>query len=139
MTLLIALMWPILALSGGIIRVVATLLWAVRTPLKTLREMPKNWLRQAFCTDSYYPPEIVPGEEVAGGNVISPRFRQIANLCRGGEGLKARALLAGGEGALCFQGERIFGRHEFLSHGIWPESQSEDRGEPPTRCARDSG
>jgi hypothetical protein len=37
--------------------------WSVRRPVAALREIPKNWLRQAFCVDVYAPPEIVPGED----------------------------------------------------------------------------
>ncbi|HKX32347.1 MAG TPA: hypothetical protein VJ302_31960 [Blastocatellia bacterium] len=52
----------ILALIGTIVRVFATLYWIVRMPLKTLREMPQNWLRQCLCTDFFHVPEILPLE-----------------------------------------------------------------------------
>jgi hypothetical protein len=44
------------------VRIIATLYWAIRTPLQTLREMPQNWLRQSLCTDFFHAPEILPLE-----------------------------------------------------------------------------
>src|ERR1700694_4681092 len=48
------------AMAGPVFRIAATLYWAVRRPLKTLRRTPQNWLRQSLCTDFFHPPEIVP-------------------------------------------------------------------------------
>jgi len=48
---------------GFINRIVSVFYWFLRKPVEALREMPKNWLRQAFCVDLYAPPEIVPGED----------------------------------------------------------------------------
>jgi hypothetical protein len=50
--------------SGVVIRVIATLYWTLRRPLYTLSEMPENWLRQNFCTDFFYPPELLPLEHI---------------------------------------------------------------------------
>jgi hypothetical protein len=61
---------PLTILAGSAIRVVATLYWALRKPLYTLREMPQNWLRQSFCTDLFCPPEIIPFETVYGSKKI---------------------------------------------------------------------
>lgn len=61
-------------LAGAVVRVVATLCWALRRPLETLREMPQNWLRQAICTDFFYPPEVVPLETVYGEGDKIPKF-----------------------------------------------------------------
>lgn len=47
---------------GTAIRIIATVYWALRRPLETLRDAPRNWLRQAFCIDFAHPPEIVPKE-----------------------------------------------------------------------------
>jgi hypothetical protein len=47
---------------GLLIRVTSTAYGAVLRPLPTLREMPRNWVRQALCTDVRQPPEIVPLE-----------------------------------------------------------------------------
>jgi hypothetical protein len=56
---------------GTIIRIVATIYWAVRTPLHTLKEVPRNWLRQCLCTDFAHPPEIVPKEAVADAETVA--------------------------------------------------------------------
>ena len=48
--------------GGTAIRIVATLYCAIRRPLQTLKDVPKNWMRQSFCTDFVHPPEIVPLE-----------------------------------------------------------------------------
>jgi len=52
----------VVALAGVLIRVTSMLLWAIRSPLDTLKSVPQNWLRQSFCTDLFYPVEFVPGE-----------------------------------------------------------------------------
>lgn len=58
---------PVLAPMGGTaIRIVATMYWAIRRPLQTLKDVPKNWMRQSFCTDFAHPPEIVPLEILNG-------------------------------------------------------------------------
>src|SRR5664280_2907009 len=49
----------VVALAGVLIRVTSMLLWAIRSPLDTLRSVPQNWLRQSFCTDLFYPVEFV--------------------------------------------------------------------------------
>ena len=54
------------AVSGAVIRVAATMYWTLRKPLYTLGSMPQNWVRQGFCTDLFYPPEILPLEAVYG-------------------------------------------------------------------------
>lgn len=51
-------------LVGNAIRIVATVYWAMRSPLQTLAETPQNWLRQSLCTDLIHPPEIIPLEAV---------------------------------------------------------------------------
>jgi hypothetical protein len=65
----------VIAAAGVVIRVVAALYWTLRKPLDALRDMPQNWLRQSFCTDLFYPPEVVPLETVYGrpGNAFSFR------------------------------------------------------------------
>jgi hypothetical protein len=57
---------PLIApLTGTVIRVVSTSYWTVRMPLQTLRDTPRNWLRQCLCTDFAHPPEIIPKEAVS--------------------------------------------------------------------------
>ena len=51
---------------GVAIRVAATVYWAVRRPVYTLRETPHNWIRQTICTDFAHPPEVVPLDAVRG-------------------------------------------------------------------------
>ena len=51
-----------LSVIGIVVRVIATVNWVIITPLITLTEMPRNWVRQALCTDSFHPPELVPLE-----------------------------------------------------------------------------
>jgi hypothetical protein len=53
---------PLLAISGLAIRIAATFYCSLLRPLETLQEVPHNWLRQALCTDFFYPPEVVPSE-----------------------------------------------------------------------------
>ena len=61
--------------AGSAIRLSATLYWALRRPLDTLEAMPRNWLRQSFCTDLFYPPEVVPPETIYGDHTKIPSFR----------------------------------------------------------------
>ncbi|MFZ0749072.1 MAG: hypothetical protein WAM70_06910, partial [Pyrinomonadaceae bacterium] len=51
---------------GTGIRIAATVYWAMRNPLQTIKDAPQNWLRQALCTDIVHPPEILPLEIVRG-------------------------------------------------------------------------
>ena len=51
-----------MAIGGTAIRIIATWYWFFRQPFYTLRNVPRNWIRQAFCTDLAHPPEIVPLE-----------------------------------------------------------------------------
>jgi hypothetical protein len=55
-----------MAVGGVGIRIASTLYWAIREPLRTVREIPRNWLRQSFCTDFLHAPEIVPMEAAKG-------------------------------------------------------------------------
>jgi hypothetical protein len=70
-------------LAGAVVRVVATLYWTLRKPVETLRGMPGNWLRQAFCTDFFYPPEVVPLEAVYGDKEKLPIFNDGIEYLRG--------------------------------------------------------
>lgn len=36
----------------------------IKHPIDAIKSMPESWLRQALCTDMYYPPEILPLENV---------------------------------------------------------------------------
>jgi len=56
------LMFMVIPFVGTAVRIIATVYWAFRRPLQTLRDTPRNWLRQAFCTDFAHPPEIIPKE-----------------------------------------------------------------------------
>ena len=53
-------------LIGVAIRITATFYWVMRRPFLTLKEVPKNWLRQSLCIDFFYPPEILPLEATKG-------------------------------------------------------------------------
>ena len=66
-----ALLVGIAPLVGHMIRIGSTVYWTIRGPLHTFKEMPRNWLRQSFCTDFMYPPEIVPLEATKSD---SPRY-----------------------------------------------------------------
>jgi hypothetical protein len=61
----------LLGYSGLAIRFAATLFWSVRRPLETLRQVPQNWLRQALCTDVFYPPEVIPSETTYEGDILT--------------------------------------------------------------------
>ena len=87
------------------IRIVATLHWAARSPLKSLNEMPGNWLRQCFCTDFFHPPEMLPLEAVSEERVRGVTFAELWETVR--EVLSAR-----GGGFIC-------------SHGAYPFSLSD--------------
>jgi hypothetical protein len=60
------------AFAGCGIRIVSTLFWAAKNPLATLRLIPQNWVRQSFCTDFFFAPEIVPGESQMRDSPTSP-------------------------------------------------------------------
>jgi hypothetical protein len=53
-----------LVLAAMLIRTGATLLWFVRSPLRSLREIPRNWYQQTLCIDITHPPELIPGENL---------------------------------------------------------------------------
>ncbi len=69
------------ALFGTAIRIVATVYWALRQPLQTLRDTPQNWLRQSLCTDFAHPPEVVPLEATKGGEQF-PTFPEVLAMLR---------------------------------------------------------
>jgi hypothetical protein len=48
------------------LRVTSTVYGAIRNPLYTVREAPRNWFRQTLCTDFAHVPEIVPMEALKG-------------------------------------------------------------------------
>jgi hypothetical protein len=66
----------LMAVIGTGIRLGATAYWGLRRPLQTLRDTPRNWLRQCFCTDFAHPPEVVPKEAIADPNDV-PRFADL--------------------------------------------------------------
>jgi hypothetical protein len=68
--------YALMAVAGLTIRVVATVYWLLRRPVYTVSEMPRNWVRQALCTDFHHPPEILPMEAVKGDMDLPPRLRQ---------------------------------------------------------------
>jgi hypothetical protein len=76
-----ALMLVIGPISATAVRIVATLYSAARSPLQTLNEMPRNWLRQCFCTDFFHPPEMLPLEAVRG-NQTFPTFAVVWGVVR---------------------------------------------------------
>ena len=69
-------------LIGVVIRIIATLFWAVRRPLYTLQETPRNWLRQTGCTDFAHVPEIVPLDALKGDEFGVPHFASYIRLLR---------------------------------------------------------
>jgi hypothetical protein len=70
--LTVPLMFILIPVVGTSIRIVATVYWAARRPFQTVKDMPQNWLRQSFCTDLAYPPEIVPLESLPDSGVLTP-------------------------------------------------------------------
>ncbi len=77
----VAAMLLIIALLGTAIRIVATVYWLVRRPLQTLRDTPRNWLRQSLCTDFAHPPEVVPPEAAKGSERV-PTFKALLEESR---------------------------------------------------------
>jgi hypothetical protein len=74
-------------LIGVAIRTVATVGWAVYSPLYTFKEMPKNWLRQTICTDVAHVPEIVPLEALESPDSDVPTFMEYVEIIRKNKGL----------------------------------------------------
>lgn len=70
------------AIVGIALRVSGTVYCAVRMPLYTLQEAPRNWFRQTLCTDFMHPPEIVPLEIVKGNPSEYLLFTDILRLRR---------------------------------------------------------
>lgn len=62
--LMIQLLQIYLALTGVVLRVIATFYFFIRDPLKLLKSIPQNWFRQCMCTDFKSPPEILPMEQI---------------------------------------------------------------------------
>jgi hypothetical protein len=69
-------------MGGTAIRIGATLYWAIRRPLQTLKDVPQNWMRQSFCTDFAHPPEIVPLEILKGGENNIVTFARVLEALR---------------------------------------------------------
>src|SRR4051812_17824007 len=56
------LIFIIILLFGSIIIKILVTVWTlVSHPLTTIRAVPENWMRSAFCLDSAIAPEFVPG------------------------------------------------------------------------------
>jgi hypothetical protein len=72
---------------GAAVRVASTVYWTIRAPIQTLRETPQNWLRQSFCTDFAYPPEIVPQEALTDDPNLF-KFTDLIQVLREDEGPK---------------------------------------------------
>lgn len=83
LTLLMFVRGVVSALVGTGIRIFATFFWSVRTPIRTLKEAPSNWLRQTLCTDFYHPPEMFPGRSMPFSDVL----RRMAIFQKAGRGL----------------------------------------------------
>ena len=45
-----------------VIRLVTTIVCMLKRPYLVIQGAPRNWIRQTICTDTYRPPEIIPGE-----------------------------------------------------------------------------
>ncbi len=69
-----------LPLIGSAIRFLSTVVWLVRRPLYTLREVPQNWFRQAVCTDFAHAPEVVPLEAVKGKELDLIYFTDVTEV-----------------------------------------------------------
>ena len=72
----------IIPVLGIALRIIATVVWAIRRPLYTLKEMPYNWLRQTVCTDFAHVPEIVPLDALRGANFDVVTFADGVELLR---------------------------------------------------------
>jgi len=68
--------------AGAALRIVATVYCAIRRPIHTLKEAPRNWLRQSFCTDFAHPPEIMPLEIVKGDGQNILLFSEFLEIFR---------------------------------------------------------
>lgn len=78
---------------GTMIRIVATLYWAIRHPLQTLKATPQNWLRQSLCTDFFHPPEVVPLEATRADPTLVPTFTDALRGLREEESHSTRLFL----------------------------------------------
>jgi len=73
-TFFIAIFFVIIPALIPVLRVVGTVWGFARRPVRTIAEMPRNWVRQTFCTDLAHPPEAMPGELTNPGEF--PTFRR---------------------------------------------------------------
>ena len=64
------------------IRVIATAYWLLRRPVHTISEMPRNWIRQALCTDFHHPPEMLPLEAAKGDEDKVPVLSELLSAIR---------------------------------------------------------
>lgn len=67
--LLLVIVPPLMFCAVGI-RVLATAVGLVRYPRVTISAIPRNWSRQALCTDFFFTPEVMPGESSLAVDVI---------------------------------------------------------------------
>lgn len=72
---------------GTAIRIIAILNFFVRMPLQSLKEVPRNWLRQSFCTDFFHQPEIIPLEAIRGKSARILTFDSLLSGIREDRGL----------------------------------------------------
>lgn len=70
---------PFVYLIGIALRIASTAAGLIFHPYLSLQGMPDNWVRQALCTDLYYPPEIVPGEAEEDNLPSFTRFVKISS------------------------------------------------------------
>lgn len=70
---------PAIALS---LRFAALAKFFAKTPIITLSQMPKNWLRQCFCTDFYHAPEMLPMEIIKSTPNSIPLFTELVSELR---------------------------------------------------------
>jgi hypothetical protein len=68
----------LLAASAVLIRILVTAWCTLRHPSEAITALPRNWTRQALCTDFAAAPEVVPGENSASDQV--PTFRDLLEL-----------------------------------------------------------
>ena len=68
-TLVFVLFIPFILLYSLAVKVLATTVTVLKSPVESIIAIPSNWFLQVLCVDSWHPPEIVPGIETAASRV----------------------------------------------------------------------
>lgn len=63
-----------------LLRFFSTGYWFVLRPLDAVRAIPGNWMQQSLCVDTFYLPELIPGENFRGKQNPSLDFQWLIYL-----------------------------------------------------------